>query len=82
LPVSQFTLMGPAGLIGPWSSWMHLDLNVSETRRVGPEEGHRRVDAAVERLVSLGATRVRACDENGQYWTVMRDPEGNEFCVH
>jgi len=60
---------------------MHLDLNVSETRRVGPEEGHRRVDAAVERLVGLGAAKVRVCDENGEYWTVMRDPEGNEFCV-
>ncbi len=60
---------------------MHLDLNVSETRRVGSEEGHRRVDAAVERLIGLGAAKVRVCDEHGEYWTVMSDPEGNEFCV-
>jgi len=61
---------------------MHLDLNVSDKRRVGPEEGRRRVDATVERLVGLGAIRVRVGDEHGEYWTVMQDPEGNEFCVH
>jgi len=60
---------------------MHLDLNVSDKRHVGPEAGQQRVDAAVERLVSLGATRVRVCAEHGEYWTVMQDPEGNEFCV-
>ena len=34
-------------------------------------------DAEVERLVGLGARKLRAIDN----WTVMSDPEGNEFCV-
>jgi hypothetical protein len=35
------------------------------------------VEAEVARLVALGAIVVR----RGQDHTVMRDPEGNEFCV-
>lgn len=42
-------------------------------------------DAAVERLLSLGATVVEAkSDKVGPYesqWVVMQDPEGNGFCV-
>jgi len=60
---------------------MHLDLNVSDTRCVGQEEGHRRVDTEAQRLVGLGATHIRVADERGEYWTVMADPEGNEFCI-
>ncbi|MEW9552501.1 VOC family protein [Nonomuraea sp. NPDC050783] len=33
--------------------------------------------AEVERLVALGASVARTFDS----WTIMRDPEGNEFCV-
>ena len=39
------------------------------------------VDAEVTRLVALGATRVADMEEYGYTWTVMADPEGNEFCV-
>ena len=39
------------------------------------------VDAEVARLVDLGATRVADMEEYGYTWTVMTDPEGNEFCV-
>jgi hypothetical protein len=35
----------------------------------------------VERLTALGATVVGRVDEGGSFWTVMRDPEGNELCV-
>jgi hypothetical protein len=35
------------------------------------------MDAEVERLVGLGAQVVERYDDI----TVMRDPEGNEFCV-
>jgi hypothetical protein len=48
---------------------MHLDLAASD-----PE-------AEVTRLVELGATRVADVNEWGYEWTVMKDPEGNEFCV-
>jgi len=39
------------------------------------------VEAEIERLVGLGATRVADAEEYGYTWTVMSDPEGNEFCV-
>ncbi|WP_329129923.1 glyoxalase/bleomycin resistance/dioxygenase family protein [Streptomyces sp. NBC_01476] len=52
---------------------LHLDLH--------SEPGGR--DALVARLESLGATRVREVDQGpAGHWWVMRDPEGNEFCVN
>ncbi len=38
---------------------------------------------AVQRLVALGATVVGQHEVPGgrHRWTVMRDPEGNEFCI-
>ena len=33
------------------------------------------------RLIELGATKLRQHTENGTTWSVMADPEGNEFCV-
>ena len=35
----------------------------------------------VERVKALGATEFRFVEEGGSFWTVMLDPEGNEFCV-
>jgi hypothetical protein len=35
----------------------------------------------IERLVALGATVIEAREGNGTRWTVMQDPEGNEFCL-
>lgn len=35
----------------------------------------------VVRLEGLGATSVRLVAEGGNFWTIMADPEGNEFCV-
>jgi hypothetical protein len=37
-------------------------------------------EAEVDRLVSLGATRVDI-GQGEQTWVVLADPEGNEFCV-
>lgn len=37
--------------------------------------------AEVDRLVSLGATVIAEHDEWGTRWTVLADPEGNEFCI-
>ena len=48
---------------------MHLDLAT-------PDRG-----AEVARLVELGAKLVADMNEWGYEWTVMQDPEGNEFCV-
>ena len=38
-------------------------------------------EAEVARLVGLGATRGDTHNEFGLTWTVLQDPEGNEFCV-
>jgi hypothetical protein len=38
-------------------------------------------DVEVSRLIELGATRVADINEWDYEWTVMHDPEGNEFCV-
>jgi predicted enzyme related to lactoylglutathione lyase len=38
-------------------------------------------EGEVERLVALGATRVDEQSVPGLTWSVLRDPEGNEFCV-
>jgi predicted enzyme related to lactoylglutathione lyase len=35
----------------------------------------------VERMRGLGATELRYVDEGHGSWTVMQDPEGNEFCI-
>jgi hypothetical protein len=41
----------------------------------------RNPEAEIERLVGLGATKVECREGNGTSWTVMLDPEGNEFCI-
>ena len=48
---------------------VHLDL-VSTDRQ-----------AAVERALGLGATKVGEFDEYGTQWTTLADPEGNVFDV-
>lgn len=60
---------------------VHLDLRVAD--RVSDAETQRRdIDAEVTRLVGVGATKIEDFDEPGfGIWTVMHDPEGNEFCV-
>ena len=58
---------------------VHLDVNAG--RDTPAEERPRAVDAEVERLVGLGATRVRAYEKYGEYWVTMLDPEGNEFDI-
>ena len=38
-------------------------------------------DAEIARLVSLGATHVDVGQGPEVTWTVLADPDGNEFCV-
>lgn len=52
---------------------LHIDL--------APHTSQHR-DAEIARLESLGATRVDVGQDEGEVnWTVLADPEGNEFCV-
>lgn len=38
-------------------------------------------DAEIERLLERGATRADVGQTEDDTWTVLADPEGNEFCV-
>ena len=40
-----------------------------------------RKEAKVSQLEAAGGVRVRRIDDGGDWWVVMADPEGNEFCV-
>lgn len=51
---------------------MHVDIRVPADRKL--EE--------VARLEALGATLLWAKDDQGPMTYTMRDPEGNEFCLH
>jgi predicted enzyme related to lactoylglutathione lyase len=50
---------------------LHLDLS--------PDPGEQ--EAEIERIVALGARRVDIGQTGAESWTVLADPEGNEFCV-
>ena len=50
---------------------VHLDLTASADER----------DAEIARLIGLGAQRVDIGQTGEESWTVLADPEGNEFCV-
>ncbi|MGH2821196.1 MAG: VOC family protein [Actinomycetota bacterium] len=60
---------------------VHLDVNVGGEPGTPVEERRVRVDAEAERLLEAGATTVGPREEHGEYWVVMQDPEGNEFCL-
>jgi len=59
----------------------HLDVRAAPG--LEGEERMAALEAECERLVGLGATRVRRyeAEEAGSGHLVMRDPEGNEFCL-
>lgn len=54
---------------------VHIDLNP------GPDTGPSERQAEIERLVALGARPVDVGQRGDETWTVLADPEGNEFCV-
>jgi Glyoxalase-like domain len=50
---------------------VHLDLTTSADDR----------EEEIARLLALGARRVDIGQTGEESWTVLADPEGNEFCV-
>ncbi len=50
---------------------VHVDLTSSAEDR----------DQEIDRLLALGARRVDIGQTANESWTVLADPEGNEFCV-
>jgi predicted enzyme related to lactoylglutathione lyase len=49
---------------------VHLDLRPRDS-----------MDKEVQRSTALGATIEGRVDVEGSFWTIMLDPEGNEFCI-
>ena len=60
---------------------VHIDLLAGGGPSVPLDEQRQRVATEVARLETLGATKVEERADLGVHWAVMRDPEGNEFCV-
>jgi hypothetical protein len=60
---------------------LHLDLDASDGPTAPLDRRRQQVDAEVDRMLGLGATRLAAYDETDHYHVVMQDPEGNEFCL-
>ncbi len=59
---------------------LHVDVRVSEVKG-GNSDGKDAVLAAeAARLERLGASVVHTIDEGFDYFVVMQDREGNEFC--
>ena len=56
----------------PGKNRIHIDLQAA-----GAED----MDAEIERVLGLGATRVASVEMRGMAWVVLADPEGNEFCL-
>lgn len=50
---------------------LHIDIQVGVDLR----------ESEVERLKEMGASEVERNSQGPHSWVVMRDPEGNEFCV-
>jgi Glyoxalase-like domain len=65
----------------PVKNRLHIDVNASSGQKLNAEERVAFVRKEVERLVALGATKQQEWDEDHEFWVVMLDPEGNEFCV-
>jgi predicted enzyme related to lactoylglutathione lyase len=70
-----------AGESGP-----RIGLQRAEEPRAGKNRVHLDLAAddrtfEVDRLVGLGATVIEEHRVPGMVWTVLADPEGNEFCV-
>jgi hypothetical protein len=56
--------------VTPGKNRLHLDLSVPADER----------ETAIERATRLGATKADDVYDGG-LWQVLRDPDGNEFCL-
>jgi hypothetical protein len=59
---------------------VHLDINAA-TGIADADDRRRAIRSEVARLTDAGASVLHEMEERGEFWVVMQDPEGNEFCV-
>lgn len=60
---------------------VHLDVSAGGGNEVERPARTAAVEAHVEMLLEAGASFLARFDREREYWVVMQDPEGNEFCV-
>ena len=61
---------------------VHLDINISGGFAVPMEERKQKVNTFADQSEKSGATKIETREQQGEFWIVMADIEGNEFCVH
>ena len=69
----------PEGKVG--KNRVHLDIRVAGDVHTPIAVRRPAVDAEARRLVDQGATHLHTVEDEVDYFAVMQDPEGNEFCV-
>ena len=62
-------LFGKTDDAKPVKNRLHLDLRPTDQ------------EAEIQRVTSLGALKVDIGQSGDETWTVLADPEGNEFCI-
>lgn len=79
---------GDAHLLPPPGGGPSVWLQPTEEPKTGKNRNHpdlvvddRGVDDEVARLLALGAARADVGQRGDEGFTVLRDPEGNEFCL-
>ena len=86
--------VGIANRSGPWFIWLEPQhqggISVAFQRVDDPTGGRRRLhldmsvddrEAAVERVIELGGSKVEDHTIGDFTWSVVADPDGNEFCL-
>ncbi|HZQ80373.1 MAG TPA: VOC family protein [Gaiellaceae bacterium] len=84
-PTGWAMLMPPDG-IGPRLLFQRREKTPTESIPIHLDLGSDDAEAEIPRLVELGATIVETKSHTiagfTESWTVLRDPEGNGFCVN
>ncbi|MDX3194407.1 VOC family protein [Streptomyces sp. MN03-5084-2B] len=77
----EFVILTPPPEGGPAVGLQRVPEARAGKNRVHVDFGGDDREAEVKRLVELGAKEVAEHEVPGLAWTVLVDPEGNEFCV-
>lgn len=79
----EFAVISPQDSGRPEPHWFFVQVPEGKAakNRMHPDLMTPDLDAEVERLIGLGATRKADVEMGAMRWTTLLDPEGNEFDV-
>ena len=66
---------------GPALAFQRVPEEKAGKNRLHLDLGHPDPEAFVSKVEALGGSRLADHEIDGFHWTVLADPEGNEFCV-